>query len=72
MEKVEDLAIKFKVDEGTKEIFLTLKLEYVFHTEEKANEMIRVINEFAKKYDEGCQRKTYLQEVMPLYRESSD
>ena len=72
MAEVEDLVIKFKVEEATKEIFLTLTLEYVFHTEEKVNEMIRVINEFAKEHGEGCQKKTYLQEVMPLYKRSRD
>jgi len=60
------------VEEATKEIFLTLKLEYVFHTEEKANEMIKLINEFAKEYDEGCQKRTYLQETLPLYKRSRD
>jgi len=49
--------------EKTKEIFLTLKLEYIFYTEEKAEEMIRLINEFAKEHDKGCQKRTYLQET---------
>jgi len=72
MEKVEDSESKFVLYESTKEIFLTLELKYVFHTEEKVNEMIRLINEFAKEHDEGCQKKTYLQEVMPLYIRSRD
>jgi len=60
------------VEKTTKEIFLTIKLEYVFHTEEKTNEMIKYINEFTKKYDEGCQQKEYTQKIVPLYKKSSD
>lgn len=72
MSKIEDLVINIKLEDATKEIFLTLTLEYVFHTEEKANEMIKLINEFAKEHDEGCQKRTYLQETLPLYKRSRD
>jgi len=58
--------------EKTKEIFLTLKLEYVFHTEEKVEEMIKLINEFAKEHSKGCQRKEYTQDIRPLYKRSRD
>jgi len=70
MAKVEDLVIDFKVSDSTKEIFLTLKLEYVFPTEEKAEEMIKLINEFAKEHYEGCQRKLYTQDIRPIYKRS--
>jgi len=69
---MDDLIIKIGIEEVTKDIFLTLTLEYVFHTEEKANEMIRLINEFAKEHDKGCQKRTYLQETLPLYKRSRD
>ncbi len=60
-------------EEQTKEIFLTIELEYVFHTEEKVEEMIKVINNFLKEnHYKGCQKKTYKQVVFPLYKSSSD
>lgn len=60
-------------EEINKEIFLTIKLEYVFHTEKKIEEMIKAINEFTKEhYYEGCQEKTYKQRIVPLYKSSRD
>lgn len=58
------------VEEQTKEIFLTLKLDYVFYTEEKVDEMIKFINEFAKEHSKGCQMKVYTQRIQPIYKSS--
>ncbi len=56
----------------TKKIFLTIELDYVFYTEEKVEEMIKIINELIKGHDEGCQKKTYIQVIVPRYKTPSD
>lgn len=58
--------------EQTQEIFLKLELDYVFHTQEKINEIIKDIIVFAEEHDEGSQKRKFTQETFPLYRKSRD
>lgn len=56
----------------TKEIFLKLELDYVFHTQKKVDEMIKDIIAFAEEHDKGSQRRKFIQETVPIYKHSSD